>query len=412
LWLERSGMGRARSFPYASRVLLVIATVLLTAGWGVASLRPGPAAAADGVDYVFNVNCPISHFNSDDPIVFPEQPGVSHRHAFYGNVSTNANTTTKSLTASKSTCERGFSVADRSAYWVPTLYRKLSNGTLQEIRLSGGNQHLAAYYRRSGGSDGEKVKPFPKGLRMVAGNPFARSPQNTIQISWRCNGGGGDFTAGIPNCASGTVLQAFVGFPDCWDGKHLDTADHRSHMTFSRGERGSCPASHPVKVPNVTFEISFNMSPVAGSTFELSSGGQYSLHGDFFNAWDDRVQSALVNSCLNAGRYCENIKLSEVDLRAAGPVPKAPEPTRSAAPKATPSAGVPSAHPGHAVEGTPSAATVIGVSAAQQDTGGSPVVLGAVLAAFGAMVLGSALFYWRRRTPQRAAGREVARRRV
>jgi hypothetical protein len=384
---------------------MVVAVVVGATGWGLLALPTKSAHAA--VDYVFNVNCPISHFNSDDPIVFPRQPGVSHRHAFYGNTSTNAQTTTTSLVATKSTCERGFSTADRSAYWVPTLYRKLPDGTRQEIRLSGGDQHLSAYYRRSGGSEGTKVKPFPKGLRMIAGDPFATTPQSTLQVAWRCNGDGGGYVAAIPNCGSGSKLQAIISFPDCWDGRNLDSANHRSHMASSRGDQGICPSSHPVKLPNVTFEITFDFPSIAGSTFELSSGGVYSLHGDFFNAWDDKVQSALVNSCLNAGKYCENVKLSEVDMSAAGPVPRGVEPARPAAPAPAASgaaSAAPSAHAGHGASSEPSEAAVLGAAAEQRAaaaTTGPSMTWGIVLSAVGALVLGSAFVYWFRRAPDR-----------
>ena len=212
------------------------------------AVAPRPAAA--DVDYVFNVNCPLSHFGSDDPIVAPALPGSSHRHAFYGNSTTDAFTTTASLVASRSTCERGFSRTDRSAYWVPSLYRKVPGGEFEEVRLSADNQHLSAYYRRSGGSDGAKVKPIPQGLRMIAGNPTTTKPQSTLDVAWRCNGDpGGVHFADIPNCPAGTVLQAFVSFPDCWDGINLDSADHRSHMANAKGDRGSCPKTHPVKLP-------------------------------------------------------------------------------------------------------------------------------------------------------------------
>lgn len=244
--------------------------------------------------------------------MIPASPGRSHRHAFYGNTTTDAFSTTASLMSTSSTCERGFDQFDHSAYWVPTLYRTNSSGQHEEVQLSGDDQFLSAYYRRSGGPTGDKVVPFPRGLRMVAGDAKATSPQED-GVAWRCNGSGGEEVAYIPKCDPGTVLQAFVSFPDCWDGKNLDSSNHKSHMTLAQGDRRSCPASHPIKVPQLTFEISFDL-PDSGGTFDLSSGGVYSLHGDFFAAWDDRVQSALVNSCLNAGEYCENPEESEVNL--------------------------------------------------------------------------------------------------
>jgi LPXTG-motif cell wall-anchored protein len=373
------------------RTLAVVAvTALAATGFAAVGSAPRPASA-EGIDYVFNVNCPISHFGSDDPIVAPEIPGASHRHAFYGNSTTDAFTTTKSLMASKSTCERDFATADRSAYWVPTLYRKLPGGEPEEVRLSADNQHLSAYYRRSGGSTGYKVKPIPRGLRMIAGDPFATRPQSTLDVAWRCNGDGRDYVADIPNCSAGTVLQAIVGFPDCWDGKNLDSPNHRAHMAPSKGDEGSCPETHPVKLPQLTFEISFRLAAAPGATYELSSGGRYSLHGDFFAAWDDRVQSALVNSCLNAGRYCENIERSKVDLSAAGPVMRGREPTR-----VRPSSSIPATHAEHTthVPATPRGSVAAAHAAVGKQTG---VGAGALAGVGGAVLIGSAVFYWRRR---------------
>jgi hypothetical protein len=31
-----------------------------------------------------------------------------------------------------------------------------------------------------------------------------------------------------------SLLQLDVIFPDCWDGRHLDSPDHKSHMAYSR----------------------------------------------------------------------------------------------------------------------------------------------------------------------------------
>ena len=101
--------------PHGKQALAVVAA-LTAACFAALGVAPRPAAADD--DYVFNVNCPLSHFGDDDPIVAPALPGSSHRHAFYGNRTTDAFTTTTSLMASKSTCERDFGRADRSAYWL------------------------------------------------------------------------------------------------------------------------------------------------------------------------------------------------------------------------------------------------------------------------------------------------------
>lgn len=82
--------------------------------------------------------------------------------------------------------------------------------------------------------------------------------------------------------------------PECWDGKHLGSADHRSHMAYADASL-VCPPSHPVQVPGLTLVIAYPIYD--GRTFELSSGGQLSAHGDFFNAWDQRILARLAAAC-------------------------------------------------------------------------------------------------------------------
>jgi hypothetical protein len=95
-----------------------------------------------------------------------------------------------------------------------------------------------------------------------------------------------------------TFLQLHVNFPDCWDGKRLDSLDHRSHMAYARG--GRCPASHPVPVPALSIVYAYPERMLEGSrAIGLSSGGQYSGHADFINAWNEQALRTLVLGCLD-----------------------------------------------------------------------------------------------------------------
>ncbi|MFL6662370.1 MAG: DUF1996 domain-containing protein, partial [Rhizobacter sp.] len=68
----------------------------------------------------FRISCDFSHMANDDPIVFPNQPGRSHLHTFFGNTGTDAFSTADSIaTTGNSTCRGG--TANRSAYWVPSM---------------------------------------------------------------------------------------------------------------------------------------------------------------------------------------------------------------------------------------------------------------------------------------------------
>jgi hypothetical protein len=55
------------------------------------SLFSGSAAGAESRlrGQNFFSNCYLSDIASDDPIVYPGQPGVSHSHTFFGSRSTN-----------------------------------------------------------------------------------------------------------------------------------------------------------------------------------------------------------------------------------------------------------------------------------------------------------------------------------
>ena len=241
-----------------------------------------------GVNFVSG--CRFSHRNTDDPIVYPGQPGKSHDHTFIGNDTTNAFSTLASLQGRSSSCRRA---GDTAAYWVPTL-------------ISGSGQMVlpraaTVYYRRHTLAP---VQAFPPGFRVVAGNSKATGPQGLKVTYWNCGPlAGVRPQATVPTCpnAGRMGLALHVAFPDCWDGVNLDSVDHVSHLAYSM--RGRCPADHPVAVPAV--QVNIRYLSAGGSGVALASGGQYSGHADFFNAWNQTTLQSLVSGCLNALRHCQ-----------------------------------------------------------------------------------------------------------
>jgi hypothetical protein len=230
----------------------------------------------------FAVGCNFSHQNNDDPIVFPRQRGRSHHHTFFGNTSTDAFSTPASLRAAGTTCDIE---QDTAAYWVPTLHDDRG-----PVRPTGATVY---YVRRTF----EPVRPFPAGLKMIAGDAAARRPQDRRVTSWSCGRFGGEASSTVPTCEAGrrSSLRLQVNFPNCWDGRNLDSAEHRRHMAYSA--RGACPASHPVEVPAISLVVRY---PVAGGPgAQLASGGQLSGHADFVNAWDQEALATLVERYLN-----------------------------------------------------------------------------------------------------------------
>jgi uncharacterized protein DUF1996 len=275
-----------------SLILLLVALVaapgaVVAAGAATAAPDSPPPRLDRGLSY-FAVVCGFSHRNQDDPIVFPRRRGLSHDHTYFGNTSTDAFSTPESLrTAGRTTCRLG---ADTAAYWAPTLF--VDGRAVEPLGA------VVYYIRRTVG----RVQPFPAGLEVIAGSAAARSPQSQRITFWTCHGRrGAEPSSTIPTCASGrrASLRLHVNFPNCWDGSRLDTADHQSHMAYSAD--GVCPLSHPVEVPAISLVIYFGVA--GASDAELASGGQFSGHADFVNAWDQRTLAALVDRYLNSSGY-------------------------------------------------------------------------------------------------------------
>jgi hypothetical protein len=97
---------------------------------------------------------------------------------------------------------------------------------------------------------------------MLAGNPNNRSIM----------GGSGapcdaKDTSSFPSTPCPGGIRATVIFPSCWDGVTLDSPDHKSHVAYSPGSNGlagdRCPTTHPVRIPQVMYEVMFDTSGFA-----------------------------------------------------------------------------------------------------------------------------------------------------
>ncbi|CAL9394831.1 hypothetical protein SUDANB95_01326 [Actinosynnema sp. ALI-1.44] len=235
----------------------------------------------------FLADCPFSHRLPDDPIVVPKLPGASHMHSFFGNRTTNAHSDVNSLLAGTSNCNPG---VDLSSYWVPTLY-----ADNQPVEPTG----TTFYYLGEGVRDDviARIQPFPLGLRIVAGNAKATAPDSSTIARWSClHAGHVGASKDFVNCPTGTMLESYLDFPQCWNGRDLDSPDHKSHMAYP--VNADCPATHPVPVPKLRQVLRY---PVSGdpARFRLSSGPGFTMHGDFFNAWPEAELARRVRDCIN-----------------------------------------------------------------------------------------------------------------
>lgn len=238
----------------------------------------------------FHTDCTVSNQAPDDPIVLPNLPGASHLHTFFG-VSVDASSTTAELPTKTTTCN---APGDNAAYWVPTL---VHDGTPVKMKS------FRAYYGARL-TDPSKVVPFPPGLVMVVGNAKLQvpTPKEASGQFW-CAGSaetGRSADGNWPVCAPGGNLIFQLTFQDCWDGKHIDSPDHKSHMGPMKN--GACTGDYPVAVPSLSLMV--NYDSLGGNGLSLSSGMASSMHGDFMNGWAPAKLSALVKVCIDAHAKC------------------------------------------------------------------------------------------------------------
>lgn len=268
----------------------------------------------------FRTHCLESHEAFDDPLVFPQQAGASHHHIFFGNPTVDAFTNTDSLlAANETTCDGN--TLNRSAYWVPALYDQ--NGErIQYIEP-------LFYYKTGYHLPAESIQPPPEGLRMIAGNAHAMHPQSSTVIKFRCGewesdiewfdpGDPLDHVPYLPECEIDDILEIRIVFPQCWDGENLDSPDHKSHMAYPSSAippiagTGSCPESHPVAIPEISYNFAIYVTEDRGqpSSWRFSSdihhgvAGGVSLHADWMNGWDRDVMETIITNCLRPAREC------------------------------------------------------------------------------------------------------------
>jgi hypothetical protein len=296
-------MGDGSMMPYVDK------TKIPTGSPGVATVQISNTSEVPQPYEIgaFRTSCEFSHMNFDDPIVFPGQPGKAHLHAYFGNTGANSSSTAESLRSSgNSTCRGG--IANRSSYWVPAVLDK--NGAPVK-------PHSMQVYYKTGyeGIRPNQVNVFPQGLRVIAGDAKAAAAGQN-RAFWSCETYNGHPNA-VPDCQTGDKVVMMIQFPQCWNGKDLDSTDHKSHMSYP--VNGACPSTHPIAIPEISFNVYYTVpAGTRSSTWRLSSDmydsklpGGYSAHGDWFEGWDRQVAETFVKNCDQASKDCKSHLLGD-----------------------------------------------------------------------------------------------------
>jgi hypothetical protein len=160
------------------------------------------------------------------------------------------------------------------------------------------------------GNATSKVKPMPKFLRALTGDakPTSRGPANA-RASWTCSGFTDRLSDKYPICPAGRQVLRVHDFPGCWDGKNLDSENHRSQVAFADPRTGACPAGF-VAIPQLRITIAYDiplkvqqLGQYALDSFPEENHNPFSDHDDFINVNSDR-QMQKIAACINAGRRC------------------------------------------------------------------------------------------------------------
>jgi hypothetical protein len=306
-------------------------------------LEPGeaPHASPDDVG-AFRFTCLAGQLSYDDPIVYPGQPGKSHLHQFFGNTATNGNSTYQSLrTTGGSTCTRsGDASPQRSAYWMPAMLDGVGNAikpdwinTYYKLRPAS-SPECAKLQDPSNNAvipSGGKCVSMPNGIRFLVGynmttgandftNPSAREYWAMGYDCVKSDGTSESLTGtkrSIPDivaagCPAGAWLRVFTTFPQCWDGKNLDSPDHRAHIAFP--VQSYCPASHPYKFPEIAVSVHFRTDAnfLAGrwslSADQMLPGkpAGSALHFDYWEAWSPPIKDLWQKNCVDGHLSCSN----------------------------------------------------------------------------------------------------------
>ena len=274
-----------------------------------------------------------SHYLPDDPIVFPNQPGASHLHMFYGNTLADASSTGQSLLDSGGATVQGGAGANRSAYWIPALFDGPKGGAANPRNII--IPSVILVYYKSYQPLSLDPAMIPNGLEIIGGN---LSDGTTGMVHYTSMAGymekaqwgfydpntgllvNSQTTIPTSNPGGYQYVRAAIQFPQCIatsgglpvlaSGNHLD----HQHLLEAGGfgnQNAPCPTTHPYRIPQISILVDWRW-PADGDTsqWRLSSdsladtalvaptpGG--SVHGDILFAWNECVEQAWYDGCMD-----------------------------------------------------------------------------------------------------------------
>ncbi|MFD5480993.1 DUF1996 domain-containing protein, partial [Streptomyces hawaiiensis] len=271
----------------------------------------------------FATSCGVNDnglFNSDNIIAAPGVTnGAHHFHDYVGNQANNAFASDQDLANAETSCD---DQGDKSSYYWPVV--RLQNGTQEQDadKPGGGIEGNAGEIVTPKqvtltfvGNPREKVTAMPRLLRIITGDAksFVNGPANA-NASWSCTGfEDRQLKDKYPLCPQGSDVVRTFKFQSCWDGRNIDSANHRTHVAFADAA-GTCPSGFrpiPQLVQRIVYDIDAPSLNDGGRTTPLFAVDSFpeqlhkpvTDHGDFINIFDEDLMGEMVD-CINDGRTC------------------------------------------------------------------------------------------------------------
>lgn len=299
----------------------------LQKAWGSGAI-PGIYNVDEGA---FRFTCGgEGQIKADDPLLYAKQPGKSHWHKFWGNLAIDANSNPEALPAGQTNCNYGEKPLNLSGYWMPLL--------VDDQNMARNPDLVSVYYKRKRLAskfcqEGSAVRmgicvPLPDKIRFIFGWDPTKPDLPGQGMSWYCTTGTGAHVKDLDalfnsGCVGGATMVADLAAGNCWDGKNLDTPDHRSHIAFgSYGSWGyyKCPETHPYVIPQTENKVMWTVT--ADMIGVRSDGTKYSrvrlasdhmkpnakpgetMHADYIEQWVAAVKKMWHDNCIEKGLSC------------------------------------------------------------------------------------------------------------
>ncbi|NEC86586.1 DUF1996 domain-containing protein [Streptomyces sp. SID12501] len=259
--------------------------------------------------------------NTDNVIVAPGVTnGAHHLHDYVGNQSNDAFASDQELAAAQTSCQNQ---GDKSSYFWPVLRLQDGSQDFDQNAAGGGTegnvgkilQPTQAQIKFVGNKKGNVVA-MPTALRIITGDAKAFVNGNAnANVNWSCTGFENkvQLEDKYPICPQGSSVVRTTNFQSCLDGQNIDSANHRTHVSFVQAD-GTCANGFQAipqlqvrlvyNVPAPTIENGTVVNPYAVDSFPENLHKPITDHNDFINFFSVKTMNKMVN-CINTGKKCQ-----------------------------------------------------------------------------------------------------------